>query len=82
MESKMQNNIILMMKSQLASLESDLTVAKFDFANSSLDDGDWQCKYERRMTCKMIEAQIMILNKMINEISMFSDMKMPSLVSA
>jgi hypothetical protein len=25
MESKMQNNIILMMKSQVASLESDLT---------------------------------------------------------
>ena len=60
MESKMQNSIISMMRSQVVSLESDLTIAKIDFANSSLDDGDWQCKYERRMTCKTLEAQIMI----------------------
>ena len=49
--------------------------------NSSLDENDWQCKYERKMTCKMLEAQIAILRKIIKEIPLISAGKM-ALMSA
>ena len=81
METNRQLVVMEMMHTEIATLESDLLSAKIDFANSSLDDGDWQCKYERKMTCKMLEAQIAILRKIIKEIPLISAGKM-ALMSA
>jgi hypothetical protein len=81
METNKQLVVVEMMHTEIATLESDLLAAKIDFANSSLDENDWQCKYERKMTCKMLEAQIAILRKIIKEIPLISAGKM-ALMSA
>ena len=63
-----QSKIVELIKTQIKELEEQLTQAKLEFADSSLAENDWQCKNDRRLKCKVIEAQIFILQKTKKEI--------------
>ena len=78
----MQQSIISMMDSEIASLENELMEAKMNFADITLEEGDYRCRDERKTNCKMLEAQISITRKMMNEIaSMNYEAKMPALTA-
>ncbi len=60
--------VVGVIKNQILVCEDELKAAKLRFADSSLDDDNWQGKYDRKVDCKMLEAQISILMKMEREI--------------
>jgi hypothetical protein len=69
LEQAMKAQITNIMTSEIEQLEGELTEAKLKFAESTLDESDWQCRYDRKMLCKTLEAQIFMLNKMVREIA-------------
>ena len=80
--TSMQQSIISMMDAEITSLSEELMDAKMNFADITLEDGDYRCRDERKTNCKMIEAQIAIVRKMMNEVSSMSwDIKMPALTA-
>lgn len=86
METKtmsMKERVITMMDSQMTNLESDLQDAKMEFANITLDEGDYRCRDERRTNCKVIEGQISMLKSMMNNVmAMDFEINMPALARA
>lgn len=48
-------------------LEEELREAKLRFADVALERENWSGKYEREMACKVIEGQIIMLNKLEND---------------
>ena len=78
----MQQSIISMMDLEITNLEAELSEAKMNLADITIEDGDYRCKDERKTKCKVIEAQISITKKMMNEIaSMNYEVKMPALTA-
>ncbi len=77
----MQENIVEMMSNEVENLQEELTNAKVAFAEINLEDGDYRCRDERKTTCKVLEGQIHMLQKMMSVVSsMTMDIKMmPSL---
>ena len=68
-----QTKIVGIIKNQIIELNEELNLAKIDYANSSLDENDWQRKANRKEKCKVLEGQVAILNKIEREfIAMFT----------
>lgn len=83
MENKtmsMKERVITMMNSKKTNLESDLQNAKMEFANITLDEGDYKCREDRRTTCKVLEGQIAMLNSILDNVMTIDyEINMPSL---
>lgn len=77
MEEQKECAVIGLIKKQKNDLEEDLEAAKLRFAESALDDENWQGKYERKMDCKIIEGKINILAKLERD---FNNMLAPPLI--
>ncbi|UKI41413.1 MAG: hypothetical protein L6V95_15580 [Candidatus Melainabacteria bacterium] len=45
-------------------LDEELNEAKLRYADVALEEENWSAKYERKQTCKILEGQIAILNKL------------------
>jgi len=68
-----QTKIVGIIKNQIIELNEELNLAKIDYANSSLDENDWQRKMNRKEKCKVLEGQVAILNRIEREfIAMFA----------
>jgi hypothetical protein len=68
--------IIGLIRNQCIVLEGALNEAKLRFANATLADTEnkWTTKYDEKLHCKVIEGQIMILQKLERDYNaMFSD---------
>ena len=59
--------IIGLIKNHKIMLEESLQDAKLRYADASLDDDNWSGKYERKTECKIIEGQMSILTKLLND---------------
>ena len=66
-EVKPQCAISGLIKNHIIVLEEALGTAKIKYADASLDDENWSGRYERKMECKVLEGQISILSKLIND---------------
>ena len=65
--------IIGLIRNQRLTLDGALEEAKLKFADIALVDDNWQEKVDRKITCKTIEGQITILNKLERDyMAMFS----------
>lgn len=53
-----------LIKNQIIALEEQLEVAYNKLGRVSTDDDNWSAKYERKMSCKILESQIAILSKL------------------
>lgn len=56
--------IMGLIRNQKIVLEEKLNEAKLKYADVALEDENWSGKYERKMTCKVLEGQIAILSKL------------------
>lgn len=54
-----------LIKNQVITLEEKLVEAKIKFAEIALDKDNWSGQYKRETDCKVLEGQIMILNKIL-----------------
>lgn len=63
-DEKKQCAIMELIKNQKALLEEELHDAKLKYADVALEEENWSGKYERKLTCKVLEGQIAILSKM------------------
>lgn len=59
--------IVGLIKNHKLMLEENLQDAKLRYAEASLDDDNWSGKYERKTECKIIEGQMSILTKLLND---------------
>jgi len=59
--------IVGLIKNHKLMLEESLQDAKLRFAEASLDEDNWSGKYERKTECKIIEGQMSILTKLLND---------------
>ena len=59
--------IVGLIKNHKLMLEENLQDAKLRYAEASLDDDNWSGKYERKTQCKIIEGQMSILTKLLND---------------
>ncbi len=67
-----------LIKSQIIVLEEELNEAKLRYADVALEEENWSAKYERKQTCKVLEGQIAILNKLQMDFeSMLTPMSKP-----
>lgn len=53
-----------LIKNQIIVLDEELNEAKLRYADVALEEENWSAKYERKQTCKILEGQISILNKL------------------
>ncbi len=53
-----------LIKNQIIVLDEELNEAKLRYADVALEEENWSAKYERKQTCKILEGQIAILNKL------------------
>lgn len=51
-------------QNKIEHLNANLIEAKLTYAESHLDENDWQNKSDRKVDCKTIQAQIEILQSM------------------
>ena len=78
----MKERIIAMLTEKIDDLTPSLDKAERLFGNATLHEADWHVINERRINCRVLEAQIMVLNQMIMQIKQMSEVEMPQLVSA
>lgn len=60
---ELKEQILGIIRNQISELDDSLDDVKIQFADSCLENDDWQCKTDRKITCKMVQAQIQILEK-------------------
>ena len=60
----LKEQVLGIIRNQINELDDNLDVAKVQFADSCLSENDWQCKTDRKIACKTVQAQIEILEKM------------------
>jgi len=60
----LKEQVLGIIRNQISELDDSLDDVKIQFADSCLAENDWQCKTERKIACKTVEAQIQILEKM------------------
>lgn len=65
-EEKISKECVFMglIKNHKLILEDELREAKLKFADVALEKENWSGKYERETACKIIEGQIVMLNKL------------------
>ncbi|MCD7779689.1 MAG: hypothetical protein LUH05_03335 [Candidatus Gastranaerophilales bacterium] len=78
-ENSKECAIMGLIKNQKMVLEEELSEAKLRYADVALEDENWSGKYERKMTCKILEGQIVILSKLQHD---FECMMSPSMTMA
>lgn len=78
----MKNKIMSMMMAKIDELTPSLDKAERLFGNATLHEADWHVINERRINCRVLEAQIMVLNQMIMQMKQMPETEMPQLVSA
>ena len=61
---EIREKIAGIIRAQISDINEKLVEAKLDFADKSLKNDDWQCKNDRKIECKMYQAQIEILETM------------------
>lgn len=61
---EIREKVASVIRAQISDINDKLTEAKLQFADSSLNENDWQCKNDRKIDCKMYQAQIEILESM------------------
>lgn len=59
----LKEQVLGIIRNQINELDDNLDDVKIQFADSCLAENDWQCKTERKIACKMVEAQVAILEK-------------------
>lgn len=59
----LNEQILGIIRSQISELDDNLDDAKLQFADSCLSENDWQCKTDRKIICKTVQAQIEVLEK-------------------
>ena len=64
METKEQ--VLGIIRNQINEIDDTLDNVKLQFADSCLDENDWQCRNDKKVQCKMYQAQVEILEKMEN----------------
>ncbi|MDD3012638.1 MAG: hypothetical protein PHC34_02920 [Candidatus Gastranaerophilales bacterium] len=60
----LKEQVLGIIRNQISELDDSLDDVKIQFADSCLAENDWQCKTDRKIACKKVEAQIQILEKM------------------
>lgn len=63
-ENSQECAVMGLIKNQIIVLDEELNDAKLRYADVALEEENWSAKYERKQTCKIIEGQIAILNKL------------------
>lgn len=71
--------IIGLIKNQQIVLEEELKEAKIKFAEIALEKENWSGKFEREVSCRVIEGQISILSKVQKD---FEDMLTPAVMTS
>ena len=64
----MKEQIISMITSKIDELSPELDRAEQLFGNATLNEADWRIINDRRITCRIIEAKIMVLNQLLSQI--------------
>lgn len=59
----LKEQVLGIIRNQINELDDNLDDAKLQFADSCLSENDWQCKTDRKITCKMVQAQIEVLER-------------------
>jgi len=59
----LSEQVLGIIRTQISELDDNLDDAKLQFADSCLSENDWQCKTEKKIACKTVQAQIDILEK-------------------
>lgn len=59
----LKEQVLGIIRNQISELDDSLDDVKIQFANSCLAETDWHCKTDRKIACKVVEAQIEILEK-------------------
>ena len=73
MENTTMKNIMDMMDDEMSTIKADLHEAKMAFADITLEDGDYQCRNDRKIACKEFEAQLRVMRKMKDQIMCMAD---------
>ena len=60
----LKEQVLGIIRNQINELDDNLDDAKLQFADSCLSENDWQCKNDRKIACKIVQAQVEILEKM------------------
>ena len=78
MDNTTMEAIVKMMDSEMDLIHEDLHEAKMELADVTMDDGDYQCKMDKKIACKEFEAQRKIVAKLKDRIQcMMGDISMP-----
>ncbi|MEI8389918.1 MAG: hypothetical protein WCG23_08540 [bacterium] len=56
--------IVGIIRAQISNINEKLIQSKIEFADCNLSDNEWHNKNERKIDCKMYQAQIEILENM------------------
>lgn len=75
----LKEQVLNIVRNQINELDDNLDDAKLQFADSCLSENDWQCKTERKIACKTVQAQIDILEKIE---SLIEDVAIPKPMGA
>ena len=79
--TSMKEMVMNMMCHERENLQEDLHAAKLSYADINLEEGDYKCRDERKTNCKVIEGQIVMLNKVMKNImEMNTEVMMPTMV--
>lgn len=61
---EIREKIVSIIRAQISDINEKLIESKLEFADKSLKNDDWQCKNDKKIECKMYQAQIEILETM------------------
>ncbi|MBQ3642613.1 hypothetical protein II906_11925 [bacterium] len=79
MDNTTIEEIVKMMDYEMDLIHEDLHEAKMELADVTMDDGDYQCKMDKKIACKEFEAQRKIVARLKEKIqSMMSGVSMSS----
>lgn len=59
-----KEQVLGILRNQISELDDSLDDVKLQFADSCLSEDDWHCKTDKKIACKMIQAQIEILENL------------------
>lgn len=61
---EIREKIVGIIKAQIADINDKLVESKLEFADCNLNESEWHNKNDRKIDCKMYQAQIEILESM------------------
>lgn len=59
----LKEQVLGIIRNQISELDDKLDDVKLQFANTCLAENDWRHVCDKKAACKMVEAQIQILEK-------------------